>query len=229
MASGRHGSHKTIFHKYQGSACLGWEYFRLGEPGSGFKYLRLGASGDLKMYSSAGCAGTAIYTFDPSWLGELRCPPGACVEDEGLYRKVSGTGFDPSSDLSPTCSTTTTTDTITSSVTTTTTGTTTTGKQYIMITSGNCVSRGHAFVTTRDECIAAGAQVGTQIYSSKTGGNRQKYCGTWGGNRWLMFNSQTSGYAPSPAGRGSYPILQNAGRDVAGKAPTYQICEVTSR
>merc|ERR1719510_2203191 len=50
-------------------------------------------------------------------------------------------------------------------------------------------------------------------------GNRQRWCGTWSGLTWLHFNSQTSGYI------GGYPVLQNAGKDVAGPSDTWQICK----
>lgn len=91
---------------------------------------------------------------------------------------------------------------------------------YKMIKSGNCLTHGLAFIKTKGECIAAGKQVGiVRTENPSPSGNRQKYCGTWEGNRYLHFNSQASGYI------GRYPILQNAGRDLAGPSPTWQICK----
>lgn len=105
-----HGSHKIIFRKEQGSKCLLWEYFRLGEQGSGFHYVKLD-NGVLKMYLTPGCKGNPIYSFDPSWLRAVQCPRNKCVEDGGLYKTDIGRGFDPDSDGLPTCTETSTTTT----------------------------------------------------------------------------------------------------------------------
>jgi len=110
------GVHKTAFRKVKGSTCVFWEYFKLGEQGSGFKYIKHD-NNDLKIYNNDGCTGPVIYTFDPSWLGALQCPPNKCVQDGGVYKKVSGTGFDPDTDVSPTCTTTATTTTVTTTTT----------------------------------------------------------------------------------------------------------------
>ncbi len=97
---------------------------------------------------------------------------------------------------------------------------------YEVVKSGDCPSKGLAYITTYCECGIAGTVLGVGINKEKyeetqgfPSGNRQKYCGTWGGTAHLHFNSQTSG------SMGGYPILQKAGHDVAGPSPTYQICK----
>ena len=97
---------------------------------------------------------------------------------------------------------------------------------YEVIKSGDCPSKGLAYITDYCECAIAGRVLGVGINKEKyeetqgfPSGNRQKYCGTWGHMGHLHFNSQTSG------SMGGYPILQKAGHDVAGPSPTFQICK----
>merc|ERR1712232_616017 len=70
---------------------------------------------------------------------------------------------------------------------------------YVVITSGDCVSHGYSYITNKSECRKAGVQLDIQDTKTETyngpspGGNRNKYCGTFGGKQYLHFNSQTSG------------------------------------
>jgi len=99
-------SHKSILRKTPGSKCVETEYFRPGETGSGFTYMQIDSSGKLNMYKEPDCSGIAVYTYDPQLLMEIRCPPRTCVGDPhipGTYKKISGTGFDPDTDLSVNC------------------------------------------------------------------------------------------------------------------------------
>jgi len=93
--------------------------------------------------------------------------------------------------------------------------------EYHVVKSGNCESNGFDFIKTKAECSTAGRIVGMtfSVEDPTASGNRQRWCGTWSGLTWLTFNSQTSGQI------GGYPVLQNAGKDVAGPADTWQICK----
>ena len=58
------------------------------------------------------------------------------------------------------------------------------------------------------------------------GGNRQKYCGTFGDKRYLTFNSQTSGVCGSPECTNGYRIIQKAGMHAwGGAAKIWQVCK----
>ena len=85
------------------------------------------------------------------------------------------------------------------------------------MTSGDCESNGYSYITTKDECAIAGKilQVTNADDNPRASGNRQKYCGTWAGNTWMHFNSQTTG-----KGSNGYAILQTADSNAK------QICKI---
>merc|ERR1719410_2756052 len=87
---------------------------------------------------------------------------------------------------------------------------------YKFVKTGDCTSNGMDFIRTFQECSKAGRSLGIVRGMYGPSGNRQKYCGTWGGSRFLHFNSQTSGKI------GNYYILQKVSRR---QPNAWQICK----
>jgi len=92
---------------------------------------------------------------------------------------------------------------------------------YHVVKSGDCKSNGFEYITDRKECILGGRMLGVTWPEDPTAsGNRQKWCGTFGGMTHLHFNSQTSGVL------NGFSILQTAGKH-SGQ-DSWQICKGTA-
>lgn len=80
---------------------------------------------------------------------------------------------------------------------------------FQVVKSGDCETNGLAYITERNECILAAHNLGVTHHHATPSGNRQKWCGTWGGLLHLHFNTQTTGVLA--VGARDFPILQTAG------------------